>query len=358
MLKDSLIPAKLVLENGAVFYGVAPAWQQSTTFGEVVFNTGMTGYEETLTDPSYSGQILTFTFPIIGNYGVSNGDNWESKKIHVKGVICQTTYDTPQHYASVKSFFDWLKVENTPIILGIDTRALTKVIREYGVINGAFVYDDTVPSKFPDSMAINWVEEVSCRKATVHGNGKHKVILVDCGSKENILRNLLKFDTTVKVVPFSYDYLNDEYDGVFLSNGPGDPKQCTTTITILQKALQQDKPIYGICLGSQLMALAVGANTYKLKFGHRGQNQPCMDLFSQHCYLTSQNHGYAIDDTTLPPDWMVNYRNINDSTVAGIIHKTKAFASVQFHPEAAPGPHDTFFFFKQFISKLEEAQQL
>ena len=348
-----MLPATLVLENGDVFHGVAPQYQKDITFGEVVFNTGMTGYEETLTDPSYSGQILTLTYPIIGNYGVSSGDNWESRKIHVTGVICQATYDTPHHHANVRPFLEWLKSENIPILLGVDTRELTKVIRSHGVINGAFVYDDTIPTQFPDSMQTHWVDRVSCKEPTTHGTGKYKVILVDCGSKENILRNLLKFDTMVKVVPFDYDYTNEEYNGVFLSNGPGDPKQCIATITILQKALKQNRPIYGICLGSQLMSLAIGANTYKLKFGHRGQNQPCQDLVTKKCYLTSQNHGYAIDEATLPDDWIVNYRNINDNTVAGIKHKTRPFASVQFHPEAAPGPHDTTYFFAQFITDLE-----
>lgn len=353
MSDTNLKPAVLVLENGDTFSGYAPAWQNETTFGEVVFNTGMTGYEETLTDPSYSGQILTFTFPIIGNYGTSCGKKWESEKIHVQGVICQSTYDIPSHYENIRPFLEWLEHERIPILLGVDTRELTKVIRNYGVINGAFVFNNNdIPSNFPDSMQTDWVKKVTAKEITTHGSGKHKVVLVDCGSKENILRNLLKFDTTVKVVPFDYDYNSEEYDGIFLSNGPGDPKQCTETIEILKKALTKDKPIYGICLGSQLMGLAIGADTYKLKFGHRGQNQPCMDVINSRCYLTSQNHGYAVDEKTIPNDWAVSYRNINDGTIAGIMHKTKPFESVQFHPEASPGPHDTYHFFTKFMDDV------
>lgn len=358
MQHEDLIPAKLVLANGTILSGFAPKWQQETTFGEVVFNTGMTGYEEALTDPSYSGQILTFTYPILGNYGVSdNKDHFESDKIHVQGIICQNIFTSPKHHDQVSTFLEWLQINNIPIISGIDTRYLTKIIRKYGVINGAFVFgDNVIPDKFPDAMLTDWVKLVSPKETKTYGNGKYKVILINCGSKQNILNNLLKFDVTVKVVPYNYDYLNEEYDGIFLSNGPGDPKMCIRTITLLKAALQQAKPVYGICLGSQLMGLAIGANTYKLKFGHRGQNQPCIDLDSGKCYLTSQNHGYAVEEASLPADWMVNYRHLNDNTVAGIRHKTKPLVAVQFHPEAAPGPHDSHFFFKQFIAALEKAE--
>ena len=353
---ENMQSGKLVLANGDVFTGYAPLWQKSTAFGEVVFNTGMTGYEETLTDPSYSGQILTFTFPVLGNYGVANGDNWESSKIHVPGIVCQTIFTTPDHHEQAKTFLTWLEEQKTPILIGVDTRALTKVIRQHGVIDGALVFDNELPNQFPDSMAVNWVEQVSCKKPESHGNGKHKIILVDCGLKLNILHSLLNFDTTVKVVPFDYDYTQEEYDGVFLSNGPGDPKACKDTIRILQHALAGVKPIYGICLGSQLMGLAVGADTYKLKFGHRGQNQPCIDVVTKKCYLTSQNHGYAVDEKTIPSDWEVSFRHLNDNTVAGIKHKTKPFAAVQFHPESAPGPEDTAYFFKQFIDLVKQGE--
>ena len=356
----NLKPAKIVLENGDIFYGKAPDYQQNMVFGELVFNTGMTGYEETLTDPSYSGQILTFTYPIIGNYGVSDADTFESTKIHVKGIICQTIYThKPQHYAANKSFLEWLHTENIPIIFDVDCKALTKVIRDYGVINGVMVFDgkreiDAQIQAIGQYADVHWVEQVSCKTPTIYGNGKYNIILVDCGYKKNILRNLLKFDVTVKIVPFNYDYTQEDYDGVFLYNGPGDPKACVETIDILKQALlQPNKPIYGICLGAQLMSLAIGANTYKLKFGHRGQNQPCLNLLDGRSYLTSQNHGYAVDEPTLPEDWLVSYRNLNDNTVAGIMHKSKPFAATQFHPEAAPGPHDTFYFFEQFLDSIK-----
>lgn len=355
-MTEDFKPAKLVLANGDVFTGFAPKWQKTTTFGEIVFNTGMTGYEETLTDPSYSGQILTFTFPILGNYGVADGKNWESEKIHVQGLICQNIFTNPSHHEQTKTFLKWLHEQNAPVIVGVDTRSLTKVIRQHGVIDGALVFDELMPDKFPDSMSVNWVEKVSCKTPKTFGNGKYKIILVDCGLKLNILNSLLKFDTTVTVVPFDYDYSSDQYDGVFLSNGPGDPKTCTKTIQILRKVMNEKKPIYGICLGSQLMGLAVGADTYKLKFGHRGQNQPCIDVKNNKCYLTSQNHGYAVDENTIPNDWEVNFRHLNDNTVAGICHKTKPFSAVQFHPESAPGPEDTAYFFEQFIDLVKKGK--
>jgi carbamoyl-phosphate synthase small subunit len=346
-------PAKLVLASGEILNGYAPKWQTITQFGEVVFNTGMTGYEETLTDPSYSGQILTFTYPILGNYGVGDKKYWESGKVHVKGMICQTLYENPYHYNSQQTLLKWLEQENISLLVGLDTRYLTKIIRQHGVIEGALVFDDKIPNKFSDSMTVNWVEKVSINKPQTFGNGKYKVVLVDCGAKQNILRKLLSFNTQVTVVPFDYDYTQIECDGIFLSNGPGDPQMYTATINILKQALQGKKPIYGICLGSQLMALATGANTYKLKFGHRGQNQPCIDIATNKCYLTSQNHGYAVDEHTLSKEWQVTFRHLNDNTVAGIKHITKPFNAVQFHPEAAPGPEDTFYFFKQFIQALK-----
>ncbi len=356
MLKD-MLPGKLILANGDVFCGWRPKWQTQKIFGEVVFNTGMTGYEESFTDPSYSGQILTLTYPILGNYGVSDGKSWESYKIHLNGIICQNVYNTPSHHSKQYTLLQWLEKEQVPILTGVDTRALTKVIRNHGVINGALVFNDEIPNSFPDVMSEDLVAKVSCKEAKIYGSGSHKIILVDCGLKQNILQSLLKFNVTVKVVPFDYDYTNEDYAGVFLSNGPGDPKTCATTISILKKALQVNKPIYGICLGSQLMALAIGADTYKLIFGHRGQNQPCLELNTNKCYLTSQNHGYAINEKTLPDGWLINYRNINDDTVAGICHESRPFKSVQFHPESAPGPHDTLYFFKEFIDLVERASK-
>lgn len=348
----NFIPAKLVLANGRVFEGLAPAWQKTNIFGEVVFNTALTGYEEILTNPSYSGHIMAFTYPILGNYGVGGGQNFESTKIHTKGIICQTLFNKPNHHNHTQTFLDWLEKEKIPIITGIDTRELTKIIREHGAVNGAFIFDNIIPHAFGDAMAIDWVKIVSRNEVEILGNGKYKIILVDCGVKQNIIRNLLQFDITLKIVPYDYDYTTEDFDGVFLSNGPGDPKLCGDTIRIIDQAMKKAKPIYGVCLGLQLMGLAIGANTYKLKFGHHGQNQPCIELSSNRCYLTSQNHGYAIDEDTIPEDWIISFRHLNDNTVSGIAHKFLPFASVQFSPESAPGPHDTFYFFEQFIDSV------
>jgi len=345
--------AKLILASGETFTGEAPDWQIGHTFfGEVVFNTGMTGYVETLTDPSYAGQIITFTFPLIGNYGVSAADFWESKKIHARGVVIQTSYNHAQHYASEKNFLQWLEEQNIPVLFSVDTRALTKVIREHGVALGAIVCQEKLPVAFENIADQHWVKQVSITQTQFLGAGTKKIIAVDCGMKQNSLRHLLDFPVSVKHVPFDYDYSNEEFDGVFISNGPGDPAICIETVDVLRKAMKKNKPIFGICLGAQLMALAVGARTFKLNYGHRGQNQPCQEVSSGRAFLTAQNHGYAIDEKTLPADWQVSYVHLNDGTVAGIKHQSKPWFAVQFHPEAAAGPHDTQFLFNQFYEML------
>lgn len=344
--------AQLVLKSGEVFHGKVPDSQDTISFGEVVFNTGMVGYVETLTDPSYAGQILVFTYPLMGNYGVSGPDTWESKKIHVKGAIFSELSPFYSNHAAEKSLQAWLDEQKIPYMTGVDTRALTKCLRDKGVVPGAIVPEGKQASEFGDFEHTNWVQEVSIKTPEVHGSGEKLIIAVDCGMKENIMRNLLKFPVRVKRVPHDYDYSDEEYDGVFLSNGPGDPVTCEATTRVLSKAIQKQKPIFGICLGTQLMALAVGAKTFKMPFGHRSQNQPCLYIPTNRSYLTSQNHGYAIDEATLPSDWRVSFRNLNDQSVAGIEHESLPFFSVQFHPESAPGPEDTEWLFKKFIDSV------
>lgn len=338
----------LVLEDGLVFEGLADASQRGQFFGEVVFTTGMCGYLESLTDPSFAGQVLVFTYPLIGNYGVADAASWESKKSHVAGVIVSGCCEHWSHHAGLCSLREWLKEQNIPLLVDVDTRALTKVIRSKGALLGAISDVEKVSVPFVDPNKEHLVAAVSIQEKRVSGRGQKRIIAVDCGMKESMFRFLSSFPAEIVRVPHDYDYTNDVYDGVFLSNGPGDPERCSATIEIVKKAMGKKKPIFGVCLGSQMLALAAGARTYKLPFGHRGQNQPCMHLESKRCYVTSQNHGYAVDESTLPGDWEVIFRNLNDQSVEGIAHKSLPFYAVQFHPEASPGPTDTQWFFQRF----------
>lgn len=346
--------AQLVLESGEVFEGVSPSWQQGDYFGEVVFSTGMTGYVESLTDPSYAGQILTFTYPLIGNYGVPDSGMWESRKLQAAGVVVAAPSLWMSHWDAKCSFLDWLKEERVPLIAGVDTRALTKLLRKKGVVVGAIGPRGKRVKAFPNVGKTDFVKEVSVSQKEIYGAGPKTVIAVDCGMKENILRHLTRFPIKVVRVPYDYDYTDEPFDGLFLSNGPGDPMVCKKTIAILQKALGRKKPVFGICLGAQLLALAIGCKTYKLRFGHRGHNQPCRDLETERCLLTSQNHGYAIDEKTLPKDWRVTFRNMNDDSVEGIAHKKLPYFAVQFHPESSPGPTDASYLFDAFYRLLEK----
>jgi carbamoyl-phosphate synthase small subunit len=349
--KKTMIPSKLVLESGETFPGFSPDWQEGSSFGEVVFSTGMTGYMESLTDPSYAGQILTFTYPLIGNYGVPNNDHWESEKVQTAGVVAAWTSPFPSHWDSECSLISLLKEQKVPLIVGVDTRQITKLLRKKGVALGAICMGKA-PRKFPDPNQTHLVQKVSPPGKELYGSQGKKIIVIDCGMKQNILRCLMKFPVQVQRVPYNYDYSNEEYDGLFISNGPGNPAICKETIAILKKNLSRKKPIMGICLGAQILALAIGGKTYKLKFGHRGQNHPCLDLERKISILTSQNHGYAIDEKSLPSEWKVFFRSLNDDSVEGIIHKNHPYFAVQFHPESHPGPTDAQYLFKKFIEAI------
>ena len=351
--------AKLILQDKTIFSGFSFGFPTSAS-GEVVFNTGMMGYPESLTDPSYRGQILVFTYPSLGNYGVPKQKrnkyniltNFESEKIQVTGVVVQQHSLKYGHSTAERSLAQWLYEHNIPAIYGVDTRALTKKLREKGVMLGKIVIDKDINIENP--LERNLVAEVSTKQVERYGKSKYKVILIDCGLKNNILNALLKEELSVVRVPWDYDFLNEEFDGVFISNGPGNPKKCIATIAHIKKAMKKKKPIFGICLGSQLLALAAGANTYKLKYGHRSHNQPCQDITTGKSYITSQNHGYAVDVKNLAHDWEEWFVNINDRTNEGIIHKSGLFKGTQFHIENCPGPKDTEFLLKQFVEDVKK----
>ena len=347
---------KLILKDRTVFHGLSPGKNKKIVDGEVVFTTGMTGYVETLTDPSYAGQIIVFTYPLIGNYGVTPRQTWESSGIAARGVIVNQLCLSPSHAQSQQTLLEWFSKENVPLIMDIDTRALTKKLRTTGVMLGALVIGEKQllkeKTRFADPNSFDLVGFVSVKKPVTMGKGKKTVIVVDCGLKQGILRALQKFPIRLSIVPYTYDYTNENFAGVVISNGPGDPTKCEETIAILKKVLKMNKPIFGICLGTQLLALASGAKTYKLRFGHRGHNQPCQEIKTGRCVMTSQNHGYAILEKTLPKDWQINFRNLNDGTVEGIEHTSLPYFAVQFHPEASPGPTDTIWLFEKFYGLL------
>lgn len=350
---------RLILEDGTEFTGYSFGFPGSAA-GEVVFNTAMTGYPESLSDPSYRGQILVLTYPLIGNYGVPayslvNGlaDYFESNSVHIAGMIISEYSEKYNHWNAARSLGDWLNENKVPGIYGIDTRALTKRLREKGVSLGKIVFDDN-DIDFYDPNRDNLVAQVSCPEPITYGSGKYKIILADCGVKNNIIRYLLKFDTTVKRVPWDYDFTKEDYDGLFLSNGPGDPINCKATIDNLREALKIDKPIFGICLGNQLLGLASGARTYKLKYGHRSHNQPVLMKGTDRAYITSQNHGFAIEDKSIQPNWEPYFINLNDQSNEGIRHIEKPVFSVQFHPEASGGPTDTEFLFHNFMDLVKK----
>jgi len=353
---------KLTLKDGTVFEGESFGANVPAS-GEVVFNTGMVGYVESLSDPSYAGQILVLSYPLVGNYGVPDRKHFESAKIHAAGLVVAEYSENYSHADARESLSEWLRRSKVPAITGVDTRALTKKLREHGVMLGVLDANpvDTARrrlavSTFVDPNEENLVARVSVKKPETYGNGPVKIILVDCGMKENILRSLVRPETKVVRVPWNYDFTNDTYDGIVISNGPGDPQLCETTIANIKRTMISNKPILGICLGTQLLALAAGASTYKLKYGHRSQNQPCIDSETRRCYITSQNHGYAVDVKSLPSDWKVWFTNANDGSVEGIKHRTKPWRAVQFHPEARPGPTDTAWIFEEFLNEIRNSK--
>jgi carbamoyl-phosphate synthase small subunit len=349
---------KLILEDGTIFSGYNFGYPLAAS-GEVVFNTGMVGYHETLTDPSYKGQILVLTYPLIGNYGVPDYKikkhiykHFESEKIHVQGLVVSENCNNYSHWNAKYSLSDWLYTQKVPGIGGIDTRCLTKRLRKKGTVLGKIIQENDSIDFFDPSNK-NLVSEVSINEPTFYKAGAKRISVIDCGCKMNIIRSLLKLNVSVLRVPWNYkDIIKEKIDGVLISNGPGNPKNCTQTVEILRYFLKQNIPLFGICLGNQLLALSLGADTFKMKFGHRSQNQPCIQVGTKKCYITSQNHGYAVSGRHLPKDWKPWFFNANDGTNEGIKHNTKPFRSVQFHPEAAPGPTDTSFLLEDFVRLL------
>ena len=349
---------RLILEDNSIFQGYSFGSKNAVS-GEVVFNTGMVGYPESLTDPSYRGQILVLTYPLIGNYGIPDTEKendllryFESDKIQVQGLIISDYSEKYSHWNAKKSLSDWMKEHDIPGIYGIDTRELTKKLRQKGTMLGKIVYDKEKP-RLDDPNKRNLAAEVSIDKPIIYKKGRKRIVLIDCGTKNNIIRAFLKRNFTVIRVPWDYDFFKEKFDGIVISNGPGDPKKCRETIENIKLAMSKNIPTLGICLGSQILGLAAGADTYKLKFGHRSHNQPCLEAGTKRCYITSQNHGYAVDADTLSGDWREWFQNNNDGTNEGIIHVSKPFFGAQFHPEASPGPDDTEFLFDLFIRAIK-----
>ena len=356
--------ATLVLENGKKFEGFAFGDECSVS-GEVVFSTAMTGYTESLTDPSYQGQILVMTYPLVGNYGVPDIERvdgvikaFESENIHIRGLVVTDYSFEYSHWNAAKSLDQWLKDNHIPAIFGVDTRELTKEIRENGVMLGKILPEgcQDVETYYNPNVE-DLVSEVSCAETVTYGEGDCKVVVLDCGCKESTIYGLLKRGVQVVRVPYNCDLSAMDYDGVLLSNGPGNAENYQSIVENIRKAMAQDKPIFGMGLGHQLLALAAGAKIFKLKYGHRGASQPVAIVGQERAVMTSQNHGYAVDSDSLPEGWQTTFTNLNDGTNEGISHKTKPFSSVQFTPEATRGPEDVAFLFDNFIEQIRQCKK-
>jgi carbamoyl-phosphate synthase small subunit len=362
--KEEDMKAFLILEDGHVFEGTSIG-STKEVISEIVFNTSMTGYLEVMTDPSYAGQAVVMTYPLIGNYGICYED-MESSKPFVDGYIVREISRIPSNFRSEATIQEFLAKYDIPGIAGIDTRTLTKILREKGTMNGmittneAFVLDEVV-EKLHEYKVMGVVKRVSCTEVSeIKGDG-YKVALLDYGAKNNIADSLKERGCNVLIYPAetkAEDILKENPDGIMLSNGPGDPKECTVIIEELKKLYESDTPIFAICLGHQLMALATGADTHKMKYGHRGGNHPVKDLVSGRVYISSQNHGYVVDEDTINPEIAeVAFVNVNDKTIEGLRYKNKDIFTVQFHPEACPGPQDSSLLFDEFIKMMESRRK-
>ena len=368
--------ATLLLEDGTAYDGWSFGAPQPRA-GELVFSTGMTGYPQSLTDPSYRGQILCLAWPLVGNYGVPLDEKGrprldarglpielESERIQVSGLVVSEACEEPSHRDASSSLSAWLSGEGVPGIAGIDTRSLIRHLRERGTMRGAILVDGEVEVDLRSGDLAHPVSLVSPAEARVYeappgrdGRPAPRIALIDCGAKANILRVLLGRGATVIRLPWDHDLESINYDGIFLSNGPGDPKTCGRTIATLRRKLKEEAPVFGICLGNQLMALAAGADTYKLPYGHRSQNQPCVEVGTKRCAITSQNHGWAVREESMPRDWAPWFVNANDGSVEGVRARGGPYRAVQFHPEGCPGPRDTEVLIDGFLADVEATRR-